>query len=438
AAPPVGDLRWKPPQPVVPWSDVRKCTEFSAITPQSFGGQFERVVEIKPQNEDCLHLNVTTPAIGSSDKLPVMVWMHGGALFIGNGNDEIYNLPGLALKGVLLVTINMRLGPLGCLAHPLLSLESQEGVSGNYLFLDMIAALKWVQNNISTFGGDPDNVTIFGESGGSTKVVNLMASPLAKGLFHKAIGQSECGLGTPLGEMEERGERLLKILGVNEERDPLIAARALPWEQIIQAGLDLTQELDMPLGPPWSPWDSAVDGWFLPDTPANIFKEGKQNTVPFITGANLGELTGPGLIEMPWVIPAYVGMFTGAYKVGGEAYGYIFDHVPEKWKTESVVSTHAMELPYLFGDWNWQGDMWPLLYTLAQPSGATAPNTQSNDVDKKVSELMMNMWTNFARTGNPSIEGVIDWPAWDEEKDQYLYITENPEVRSGFSKVGQK
>jgi para-nitrobenzyl esterase len=185
AAPPMGDLRWKPPQ--------------------SAAGPLPKATI--PQSEDCLYLNVLTPAKEPSERLPVMVWMHGGVFSIWSGNDSLYNGLRLPLNGVVLVNINVRLGPLGFLAHPLLSKESPQAVSGNYSFLDFIAALKWVRENISAFGGDADNVTIFGESSGSAAVIYLMASPLAKGLFHRAIGESGPGLGgTFLKEIEGRGE----------------------------------------------------------------------------------------------------------------------------------------------------------------------------------------------------------------------------------------
>jgi para-nitrobenzyl esterase len=428
AAPPVGDLRWKPTQPVTSWSGIRECTVCSAIPPQTplFGMKDER-----PSSEDCLYLNILTPVKEANDKLPVMVWMHGGGFTAGCGDD--YNGLGLPSKGVVVVTINMRLGPLGCLAHPLLSRESPKGVSGNYLFLDMIAALKWVQKNISAFGGDPAQVTIFGESGGSAKVINLMASPLAKGLFHRAIGESGGGHGTPLKEMEARGEVLFNKLGVDKEKDPLAAARAIPWEKIMEAGQEAAAELKLPMGP----WDSAVDGWFLLDTPANTFAAGKQNVVPFIMGANLGELTGPGLIVMSQLIPGYVNLFGGANKVGGKAYGYVFDHVPSGWKKDGVVSTHAMELPYVFGDLD-QGGFWPILFTLAKPSGAKSVDPGVTDTDREVSEVLMRLWTNFAKTGNPSLKGVVDWPAWEQGTDQYLHITESLRVKSGFSRIAQQ
>jgi para-nitrobenzyl esterase len=432
ASPPTGDLWWKPPQPVAPWSGIRECTVYSRIAPQS---PFMAPPIEMPQSEDCLYLNLWSPAKNTSDRLPVMVWMHGGGLISESGNE--YNGLGLSSKGVVLITVNMRLGPLGCLAHPLLSRESPQGVSGNYLFLDMLAALNWVQRNISFFGGNPDNVTIFGESGGSTKVVNLMASPLAKGLFHRAIGESECGFGTPLKVIEARGEILFAKLGIDKEKDSLAAARALPWKKIIEAGKNLTVELNLPWAPPWGPWDSAVDGWFLRDTPANIFKEGKQNAVPFIMGANQGELTGPSPIEMPWLPSNYVKLFTGANKVGGKAYAYIFDQVPAGWKRDGVVSVHFMEIPYVFGELD-NRNLWGIPFGLAKPSGARSPDPGLTNRDREVSQVMMSIWTQFAKTGNPSLKGIIDWPAWEQDTDQYLYITESLQVKSGFSRVAQK
>ena len=304
------------------------------------------------------------------------------------------------------------------------------------MLLDLVAALKWVQTNIPAFRGDPNRVTIFGESGGSAKVINLMSSPMAKGLFHRAIGQSGGNGGArPLNEMEALGERLFSKLGLDKVDDPLAAARGLPWQKIMEANKNFVAELKMPLGP----WGPAVDGWFLVDTPEGVFSAGRQNAVPFIMGSNLGELTGPGMIVVPRWIPGYVGFFKGANNVGGKAYAYIFDQVPAGWKKDGAVCTHSMQLPYLFGHWDWgQGTVWAVLFWIAKACGAKSPDPGLTDVDKKVSETVTELWTNFAKTGNPSIEGVIDWPAWDEPKDQYLYITEKPEVRSGFSKIAQR
>jgi para-nitrobenzyl esterase len=440
SAPPVGNLRWKPPQPVAAWSGIRECTVFSAVAPQSLLGAANPSGGM-PQSEDCLYLNVLTTAKEAGERLPVMAWMHGGALTGGSGNEKHSNGPGLPLKGVVLVTVNMRLGPMGLLAHPLLSRESPQGVSGNYLFLDMVAALTWVQKNIAAFGGDPDNVTIFGESGGSFKVVELMASPLAKGLFHRAIGESGVatkGLhpGVLLKEMEARGETFFAKLGVDKEKDPLAAARALPWERIIEAGQHLTTALK--LRPGWGPWDSVIDGWFLPDTSADIFLAGKQNVVPFIMGANLGELTGPGFILMPQVIPGYLNLFRGGNKAGGKAYAYIFDHVPAGWKRDGAVSAHALELPYVFGDLDYSDNCWAALCFLAKASGAKSTDPGLTDKDRELSEVMMRLWTNFAKTGDPSLKGLVEWPAYEESTDQYLYITDTLQVKSGFSRIAQK
>ena len=438
AAPPVGDLRWKPPQPVTPWSETLQCTEFKPIAPQANLGDLPPFPQILPSSEDCLYLNILTPAKKATDKLPVMVWMHGGGYQLGSASDPLVNIPHLPQNGIVLVNVNMRLNTIGLLAHPLLSEESPKGVSGNYLFWDMLAALQWVQKNIAAFGGDPKNVTIFGESGGGAKVANLMASPLAKGLFQRAICESGTSVrafstSKPLKELEAMGEKFFAKLGVNKEKDPLSAARALPWEKIIETDNTLTRELVM-LGPEGL-WDAGVDGWFLPDTPSNIFKTGKQNTVPLIVCANLGEVVGPGILVFPFLIPGYVDMLSSVSQAGQKGYAAIFDHVPAGWKREGCISTHAMELGYVFGDWDSKTDHWLILYFLASQSGAKSKDPGVTDVDRKVSEAMMAMWAQFARTGDPNTKGLTTWPAYEAASDQYLYIADPLEVKSGFSKV---
>jgi para-nitrobenzyl esterase len=360
-----------------------------------------------------------------------MVWIHGGNFSEGSGNDSLYNGVRLPLNDVVVVNCDFRLGPLGFLAHPLLSRESPTGVSGNYTLLDIVAALKWVQTNISAFGGNPDNFTIFGQSSGGATVVYLMASPLARGLFHHAIGESTgAAKGVALEEMESRGEKVFSKLGMDREGDPLAFARTFPWQKIIETGQAVNTELKVPGGM----WTGAVDGWCLPSSPPNIFEAGRQNVVPFIMGGNDSrEFSAMGLV------PAYMNRCVGASHVGGKGSIYAFSHIPDGWKTEGAFSGHAMELPYVFGRWDDNGISWASYVTgYAKMAGAKSDDPGCTDIDRKVSEIMMKMWTNFARTGDPSIEGVVDWPAWDEEKDRYLYITEKPEVRSGFSKVGQK
>lgn len=437
AAPPVGDLRWKPPQPVTPWSETLQCTEFKPIAPQSTLGDLPPFPQLFPSSEDCLYLNVLTPAQKATDKLPVMAWMHGGGYQLGNSNDPLGNTPRLPQHGVVLVNVNMRLNAIGLLAHPLLSRESPKGVSGNYMFWDMLAALQWVQKNIAAFGGDPENVTIFGESGGGAKVANLMASPLAKGLFHRAICESGTSVGLfmpskPLKELEAMGEKFFIKLGVDKKQDPLAAARALPWEKIVEADSALIRELAM-FGPAGL-WEAAVDGWFLPDTPTDIFKAGKQNTVPLIVCANLGELTGPGILVFPGLISDYADMLAAVTRAGAKGYACIFDQVPSQWKQEGCISTHAMELGYVFDDWDNTTGGWLLVFMLASQSGAKSPDPGLTDIDRKVSEAMMAMWAQFARTSDPNVKGLTDWPTYDTT-DRYLYIADPLEIKSGFSKV---
>jgi para-nitrobenzyl esterase len=436
AAPPVGKLRWKPPQPAESWNGILECTVYGNASPQNTE---ENILFVGPLSENCLYLNVLTPAKKASEKLPVMVWMHGGAYKEDSGSLELYNLTPLPQNGIVLVTVNMRLGPIGLLAHPLLSKESPDDISGNYMFFDMIAALQWVQRNIAVFGGNPENVTIFGQSGGAAKVGILMASPLTKGLYHKAIIQSG-GIGgpfagRPMEDLESMGERFFAKLGVEMESNPLEAARNLPWEKIIEIETSLSKELNME---DYGLWDSCIDGHFLSDTPVKIFETGKQVPVPLITCTNLGELTGPGVLVVPEMILGYLNMLNGTNKAGQMGYASIFDQVPSKWKEEGCVSFHALELGYVFGDLNNISGFWTNVSFLALSSGAKNPEPGLTDIDRKIANNMMAMWTQFARTGNPSVDGLVNWPAYDSETDQYLYIGESLEVRSGFSKIAQE
>jgi para-nitrobenzyl esterase len=436
AASPVGNLRWKPPQPVAPWEGIRECTQFSAISPQT---NMPGMSSPFPMSEDCLYLNVVTPARQPNEKLPVMVWMHGGGYSMGCGNDRIWNNYRLPKYGVVVVTLNHRLGPIGLFAHPALSEESPEGVSGNYLFLDLIASLQWIRDNITAFGGDPDNVTIFGESGGGAKVSIMMSSPLAKGLFHQAICESGTALailqGKSLTEVENSGKTLFEKLGIDSSaKNALEQARNVPWEKIIEA----SQAMEMPLTPGRRPaftWDAAVDGWLLPESPDRIFKSGSCNAVPLIVSANLGELTGPGPLVMPYIIPAYIDMLESVNKQGYHGYACIFDQVPAVWRQEGGVSVHSIELPYVFGDWDDSTGWWKSIAMFVQQLGVKTANPELSAVDRNVSEAMMGLWANFAKTGKPRARGVPDWPEYSAKMDRYLYICDRCEVRTGFSKV---
>lgn len=433
ATPPVGDLRWKPPQPMKAWSGVLECINFRPVAPQ-LGGPSSSM----EQSEDCLYLNIVTPAKKASEKLPVMVWFHGGGLDNGSGTESVFNGHRFPHHGrIVLVTVNQRLGPLGLLAHPQLSAEDPNGLSGNYLFLDLIASLKWVRKNIGAFGGDPGNVTIFGESGGGNKVHCLLASPLAKGLFSKAICES--GFDDPrlfrdksLEDAEALGEKLFDKLGVKT----LKQARSLSYQEVVKATNALSEELKgNTQANLWNLWTATIDGTFLLDTPMKTVTVGKHNAVPMILGANLGELI-PGFFSVPHTIPAYVDMLSGNNQAGSWGYAYIFDQVPAGWRAQGGKAIHGIELPYVFGDYDNSAPFnWGIALELESTFGVTSKDPGLTSVDKKVSMNMMAMWSQFARTGDPSVAGIIDWPAWQPSTDQYLYVTESLKVKSGFTTV---
>jgi para-nitrobenzyl esterase len=432
AAPPIGELRWKPPQAAASWSGIRDCSKFSIQAAQYPDPNLPEHVKT-PSSEDCLYLNVLTPAKNATDKLPVMVWLHGGGLRYGNGNSPLSVNFGLPLHGVVQVNINHRLGVMGLIAHPLLSQESPQHVAGNYMFLDMIAALQWVQRNIAAFGGDPHNVTIFGESGGGLKVAALMATPLAGGLFQRAIIESGGRYfdTVALKDMEKFGDKLFHKLGVDVARDPLAAVRKLPWEMIINSD----QELNVEMGQEYlfmGPWHVVHEGWFLPDTLVNLFQTGRRNQVPYLIVANKGELTGPGSLIADMMIKDYLRLLTGKSTAKSRGYAAVFDQVPEGWKREGCVAAHGMELHYVFGALD-DGVAWAAARGGYVNSGAKSAIPAVSDSDRKVADNIETIWTTFAKTGNPSVKGLIDWPAWESQSDQYLLITDPLQVKTKYS-----
>ena len=472
AAPPVGPLRWKAPQPVTSWDTppappldkggkggVRACTEFGNWCPQPkpLMGR-----DLGPLSEDCLYLNVWTPAKKRDDKLPVMVWIHGGGYTTGSGAQSFYSGESLAREGVVVVTINYRLGPFGFLAHPLLSKESAKAVSGNYGLLDQIAALQWVQKNIAAFGGNPECVTIFGESAGSASVCRLMVCPLAAGLFHRAIAES----GGPYGQNralreqrgrlasgEQMGEEIAKALGCDTAPDVLAALRAKSADEILQAS-NPAQGL-FGKGNKFGP---VVDGWVLPDDPGRLWDQGKQAAVPFITGTNADEGTVflqqvqikrvagyrfsarllygedadevlklfpaqnddevPGALNklvtvMSFVSPARMLVRAMAQRQA-PAYLYHFTRVPATTRARKLGACHAIEIPYVFK-------------TLGKPKGFDAK-------DEALAQAMCSYWANFAKTGNPNGAGLSPWPAYAADKDEYLELGDEIKAKSALYK----
>ena len=434
AAPPVGERRWRAPQPPAAWTGVREAAAFAANCMQraAGGGAFPPYGGDRTaarMSEDCLYLNVYTTAASARDKQPVMVWIHGGALTSGAG--AIYQGEDLARKGVVVVTINYRLGVFGFLAHPELTANRRTQASGNYGLLDQIAALQWVQRNIAAFGGDPARVTIFGESAGSWSVNYLMASPLAKGLFHRAIGESggEFAPGRSRAEAEQAGVEFARAAGA----DSIAALREMSAEQVAAA--------------PPPPAAANVDGWLLPDDVYGIFKNGRQNDVPLLIGSNSDE----GSIFTPASVTAatfqelvrrryrddadaYLALYpfdsdqqaraaqaasmrdqtfgwemrtwarlhslTGSAKV----YLYYFSHVPPLANAAWLGAQHGAEIPYAL---NW-------------PNGAHSREVAWTDNDRQLAATVSSYWVNFAASGNPNGRGLPEWPPYQAKVDRAM------------------
>ncbi|MFL6216032.1 MAG: carboxylesterase/lipase family protein [Blastocatellia bacterium] len=444
AAPPVGDLRWKAPQPVISWEGVRACNQFGPECPQApypAGSIYARPLE--KQSEDCLYLNVWTTA-KASDHRPVMVWIHGGALTRGSGANPAYDGAALAKKGVVLVTINYRLGPFGYLAHPELTAESSQHASGNYGVLDQVAALQWVQKNIAAFGGDPKRVTIFGESAGSWSVNVLVASPLAKGLFQRAIGESGGSFNRMAYLKEDRsGLPSAEKIGVAFARaagtDSLKGLRDVPAEKIVALFNNDPEGKKFRTQP-------NVDGWVLPDEIRNLFAQGKQNDVPVIVGSNANEMTTLTSPEtLPKTLTEYrkrmatqygevINEFDAAYPVNSDeevaagylaslrdtaftlpmrtwarmtatgrakAYLYFFSHAPPNPQSKVLGAYHAAEIVYVFNN----------LKQVDRPF---------QDVDYRLADLMSSYWVNFATTGDPNGKGLPRWTPYDNSAEPYL------------------
>ncbi len=447
-APPVGDMRWRPPQPVEPWQDVRLATEFPPACPQPDVLSQVYGAELPPTDEDCLYLNVWTADPGGDERRPVMVWIHGGGYFLGWGHQVYFDGTPLALEGAVVVTINYRLGPLGLLSHPALSAESELGVSGNYGLLDQVAALEWVQRNISAFRGDPDRVTIFGESAGGSAVSCLMASPLAEGLFHRAICQSGTAIGISqrlrsavAGQpaAEEVGVILEQRLGVDPGGDVLAQMRARTAEEILAQARPVLGSVPEEGGLRFGP---VVDGWVLPQPPFVALSKGHRRAVPLIVGANANEgtvflgrmgdmtvdrfrgearqlygaaadrflelypvATADDLAEAldrsqtdsRFVAPARL-LARLAAEAGGSAHLYHFTRV--RAGRERLGAYHGSEIPFVF-------DVFP-------------EDRPKDEIDARVAEAMSSYWVQFAATGDPNLEGLPEWPPYEPGTDVHM------------------
>jgi para-nitrobenzyl esterase len=441
AAPPVGDLRWRPPQPPATWDGVRRADKFSDSCVQNLArSRNPWTAEFMAQNdasEDCLCLNVWTATKAAGERRPVFVWIHGGAFTEGSGEVAVYDGSELARRGLVVVTINYRLGVLGFLTHPELTKESGRNASGNYGLLDVVAALQWTQKNIAAFGGDPRRVTIAGQSAGAFAVHALTASPLAKGLFHRAIAESGSGVGRrnrDLAEAEKDGLKFAESKGAHSIQE----LRAMSARDLTGGG--------MRFGP-------VVDGWSLPADVDAIFVQGKQNDAPTLTGLTadegsasptygkikadefkkqaqqrFGDLAETFLKFYPSDDDAQSGMSQkqSAREQGmismslwaagraraskTKAWTYYFSRAIPWPEQPQYGAFHSSELPYIFGNLKLMNRPW-------------------EPIDRQLSATMMAYWVNFATTGDPNGGGLPRWPAFDAKNHITLEFGEKTGTR---------
>ena len=436
AQPPVGPLRWKAPLPLPAWQGVRKAQSFGAacIQPRPTAVHIYANPPAKI-SEDCLTLNIWTPE--KAKDAPVIVWIHGGALTTGYSHESMYDGAKLAARGAIVVSSNYRLGVLGYMAHPALSAESPDGVSGNYGLLDQIAALEWVKANIDAFGGDAKNVTIAGESAGALSVLYLMAAPQARGVFHKAIAQSSYMISTPSLKDERHGEPAAEATGAR------VAAALGANDLASLRAMDATALSDGALKAGYFPW-ATVDGKVLPDQIVDIFDRGEQAPVPMIAGFNIGEIRSLRMLAPP--VPASAAAYEAAIRqrygdladawlklypakdlaetilatprdalygwtserlaikqtaLGQPSFLYLFDHGYPAASEYGLHGFHAAEIPFVFGTAGNTPTYWPKI-----------PDTVA---ERRFATAMGDYWVSFAKTGKPEAAGQAAWRPYGKD-----------------------
>lgn len=439
AAPPVGVLRWKAPQPVQPWTGVKACDKFSASPMQAKPAPFsmwseEFLIPKEPIDEDCLYLNVWTGASSAKEKRPVLVWIYGGGFASGGSACPIYDGEAMAKKGIVFVSINYRVGIFGFFAHPELTKESGNNASGNYGLMDQVAALKWVNKNIAAFGGDPGNVTIAGQSAGSMSVNCMVATPLNKGLFQKAIAQSGASFSNnnvSLARAEEEGTKIMQSLNAASVND----MRALPAEELMKKA---PQGLRGPI----------IDGYVLPDAIVNIFMQGKENKVVLMTGWNQDE----GLMFGP--IKKAEDFKKDMEKMYGADAQTLLQYYPAATDEEAAASQLNLSRDQIFGAQNYTwanvesnkgSKVYVYRFTRKVPGtgeyakyGAfhtgEVPYAYDNlkfvnrpweAVDHELAKTMSEYWANFIKTGNPNGKGLPEWNLYNAKDKKVMMLGVN-------------
>lgn len=447
AAPPVGDLRWQPPQPAAKWKGERDATAFGHRCMQAAIYKDMHFRDPGP-SEDCLTLNVWTPANAAKGSLPVMVWVYGGGFEAGGTSEPRQDGQFLAHRNVVIVSMNYRLGIFGFFVSPELTAESEHHASGNYGLMDQNAALEWVQKNIANFGGDPHNITIFGESAGSMSVSTLMASPLSRGRFQHAIGES--------GGAFFPGKRGLQPLSAREERDSKFALdafgtsslaelRKIPAEKLLDETMAHSTGPGIYFGPD-------VDGWFLPETVRKIYAEGKQAHVPLLAGWNKDEMRSAVIFQTPQ--PTAESFKQWAEKEFGANAAEFLKLYPANTDAEAVQSAgdFASDNFIVYSTWRWleaqvdtgNAPVYRYRFDLGGPGDKFHPAAigafHSDDIeyvfgtldsrpeakwrpeDYKLSDEIGEYWTNFARTGNPNGDDLPNWPRYEAHNWEVMHL----------------